>query len=77
MNAGHCGFAAPGRSGNVNMVGEANITDQANGKAGGSARAAWSTPRVIVSDLADAQANTIIPGGDGCDPIFVSYCYGS
>lgn len=31
-------------------------------------RAAWTTPRVIVSDLGDARANTIIPGGDGTNP---------
>lgn len=59
------------------MAGTTNFGDDANGKAGSAGRATWSTPRVIVSDLADAQANTIIPGGDGCDPIFVTYCYGS
>lgn len=37
-------------------------------------RAPWSTPRVIVSDLGDARAQTIIPGGDGS---ISSYAYGS
>ena len=40
-------------------------------------RAPWKTPRVIVSDLGDARAQTIIPGGDGCDPVSTAYCYGS
>jgi hypothetical protein len=40
-------------------------------------RAPWATPRVIVSDLGDARADTIIPGGDGVDPVFTSYAYGS
>jgi hypothetical protein len=37
-------------------------------------RAPWVTPRVIVSDLGDARAQTIIPGGDGS---VSSYAYGS
>lgn len=36
-------------------------------------RAPWVTPRVIVSDLADARANTIIPGGDGSVPSYGPY----
>jgi hypothetical protein len=40
-------------------------------------RAPWMTPRVIVSDLSDARANTIIPGADGTDPIYTTYMYGS
>lgn len=36
-------------------------------------RAAWKTPRVIVSDLGDARANTIIPGGDGSTPSYGPY----
>lgn len=36
-------------------------------------RAAWKTPRVIVSDLGDARAQTIIPGGDGSVPSYGPY----
>lgn len=36
-------------------------------------RAPWSTPRVIVSDLVGARANTIIPGGDGSLPSYGPY----
>ncbi|WP_143738436.1 hypothetical protein [Erythrobacter colymbi] len=60
------------------MVGHISKSDSATQAAGRPAtRAIWATPRVIVSDLGDARANTIIPGGDGCDPVAVSYCYGS
>jgi hypothetical protein len=59
------------------MVGRYDTDDRTAGKSAVTARAQWETPRVIVSDLGDAQANTIIPGGDGCDPVFVTYCYGS
>lgn len=38
------------------------------------ARAPWKTPRVIASDLGDARADTIIPGGDGS---ISGYPYGS
>lgn len=38
-----------------------------------ASRAPWVTPRVIVSDLADARANTIIPGGDGSVPSYGPY----
>lgn len=58
------------------MVGKlANSNDAQKGM--GDHRAQWSTPRVIVSDLGNARADTIIPGGDGVDPIFPSYAYGS
>ena len=46
----------------------------AAGKDASGTRAPWSTPRVITSDLGDARANTIIPGGDFT---FGSYQYGS
>jgi len=36
-------------------------------------RAKWMTPRVIMSDLADARAQTIIPGGDGSVPSYGPY----
>lgn len=36
-------------------------------------RASWVTPRVIVSDLGDARAQTIIPGGDGSTPSYGPY----
>jgi hypothetical protein len=36
-------------------------------------RAQWVTPRVIVSDLGDARAQTIIPGGDGSTPSYGPY----
>ncbi|HEY6964078.1 MAG TPA: hypothetical protein VI407_02585 [Erythrobacter sp.] len=48
------------------MVGHTSKNDSAAAGADRpAARATWVTPRVIVSDLADARANTIIPGGDG------------
>jgi hypothetical protein len=59
----------------VNNSGNSGLAAAAKPVSG--TRAAWTTPRVIVSDLGDARANSIIPGGDGCDPVFVSYCYGS
>lgn len=55
------------------MAGQANIIDHAKGIAGTDGRAPWSTPRVIVSDLGDARANTIIPGGDGSVPSYGPY----
>lgn len=39
----------------------------------GVRRAPWSTPRVIVSDLGNARAQTIIPGGDGSTPSYGPY----
>jgi S-adenosylmethionine synthetase len=72
------GGAAPHVSGNMIMAGHFSRDDQSTPRSDASGRRApWITPRVIVSDLADARANTIIPGGDGCDPVAVSYCYGS
>lgn len=57
------------------MVGHTSKNDSAAAGADRpTARAPWVTPRVIVSDLADARANTIIPGGDGS---ISSYPYGS
>lgn len=38
------------------------------------ARAPWTTPQVIVSDLADARGASITPGADGASG---SYTYGS
>jgi len=37
-------------------------------------RAAWTSPRVIVSDLGDARGSAIIPGADGSSS---GYTYGS
>ncbi|HSF12072.1 MAG TPA: hypothetical protein VLA50_03800 [Erythrobacter sp.] len=45
----------------------------ADGKTIAGSRAPWVTPRVIVSDLGDARANTIIPGGDGSVPSYGPY----
>ena len=57
------------------MVGHTSKNDSAAAGADRpTARAPWVTPRVIVSDLGDARANTIIPGGDGS---ISSYPYGS
>lgn len=39
-------------------------------------RAAWTSPRVIVSDLGDARGASIIPGADGASTTF-AYTYGS
>jgi len=36
-------------------------------------RAPWVAPQVIVSDLGDARAQTIIPGGDGSTPSYGPY----
>jgi hypothetical protein len=36
-------------------------------------RTAWIAPRVIVSDLGDARAQTITPGGDGSTPSYGPY----
>lgn len=58
------------------MIGHKASTDGSD-KNAGDHRAPWSRPRVIVSDLSNARANTIIPGGDGCDPNDPTYCYGS
>lgn len=56
------------------MVGTNSASDAVAGRTAPGARAPWKTPRVIVSDLGDARANTIIPGGDGS---VSSYPYGS
>lgn len=45
----------------------------AAGKDASGTRAPWSTPRVITSDLGDARASTIIPGGDGSVPGYGPY----
>lgn len=56
------------------MVGHVSKSDSAVAAADRpAARAIWVTPRVIVSDLADARANTIIPGGDGSVPSYGPY----
>lgn len=47
---------------------------KAAGKVAPGTRAPWSTPRVITSDLGDARASSVIPGGDGS---LSGYVYGS
>lgn len=61
----------------MTMVGTNSAGDAVAGGNANGPRAPWKTPHVIVSDLGDARAQTIIPGGDGCDPVAPSYCYGS
>lgn len=55
------------------MAGQFGNDDRAAaGKAEHGARAPWSTPRVIVSDLGDAQAKVDF-GGDGSFPGYGKY----
>jgi len=56
------------------MVGTNSASNAIAGSNVRGPRAPWTTPRVIVSDLGDARAQTIIPGGDGS---VSSYPYGS
>lgn len=55
------------------MVGTNSASDAVAGSNAPSARAPWKTPRVIISDLGDARAQTIIPGGDGSTPSYGPY----
>jgi hypothetical protein len=56
------------------MLGTNSASEAVAGSRVTGARAPWKTPRVIVSDLGEARAQTIIPGGDGSDN---GYAYGS
>lgn len=63
------------KSGKISMAEHLSSDhNSANGNDIAGCRAPWVTPRVIVSDLGDARAQTIIPGGDGS---VSSYAYGS
>lgn len=55
------------------MAGDCGSDDLEIGPNASDPRAPWTTPRVIVSDLGDARANTIIPGGDGSVPSYGPY----
>lgn len=60
--------------GKITMLGTNSASEAVAASKVTGARVPWKTPRVIVSDLGDARANTIIPGGDGS---VSSYPYGS
>ena len=55
------------------MLGTNSASEAVAGSKVAGARAPWKTPRVIVSDLGDARAQTIIPGGDGSTPSYGPY----
>lgn len=59
--------------GKITMLGTNSASEAVAGSKVASARAPWKTPQVIVSDLGDARAQTIIPGGDGSTPSYGPY----